>query len=73
MENRDKMDRLQQPDLEMISEYVRNPVWDELSSYIMETYDVTPSFEYSGCSWPGWNAKFKKAGRSLCTNYPLGC
>jgi len=71
MELWDKMDRSKKPDLEMVSEYVRNPVWDELSSYIMETYDVIPSFEYSGCSWPGWNAKFKKAGRSLCTIYPF--
>jgi len=67
----DKMDRSQPPDLQTVGEFVRNQVWDELSSYMMDTYSVKPVFEYSGCTWPGWNVKFKKAGRSLCTIYPF--
>jgi hypothetical protein len=28
---------------------------------------------YSGCAaQPGWNVKYQKAGRSLCTLYPMG-
>lgn len=38
---------------------------------VKETYQVKESLEYSSCSWePGWNVKFKKSGKSLCTIYP---
>ena len=67
----DKMDRSCMPDVEDISGYVRNPVWDELLCHITETYDTRPVFEYSRCAWPGWNVKFKKAGKNLCTVYPF--
>ncbi|MGL6201285.1 MAG: DUF3788 domain-containing protein [Lachnospiraceae bacterium] len=67
----DKMDRASKPDNDMMSGFVRNPVWEELTGYIAETYGVEPVFEYSRCTWPGWNAKFKKGGRSLCTIYPF--
>lgn len=67
----DKMDRSQVPTLDLIGAYVRNPVWDEISSHILNTYQTKPTFEYSGCAWPGWNVKFKKAGKNLCTIYPF--
>jgi len=67
----DKMDRSLKPSFEMVTDFVKNPVWDELTGYIAAEYGVGPVFEYSGCVWPGWNAKFRKAGRSLCTIYPF--
>ena len=34
-------------------------------------YDCVGKTEFSSCSWmPGWNIKFKKAGKNLCTVYP---
>lgn len=59
------------PTTEQLSSYVQNPLWDELCFFINETFNVTQSIEYSGCSMaPGYNVKFKKSGRSLCTLYP---
>ena len=34
-------------------------------------YKCSGKIEYSACSWEkGWNIKFRKAGRTLCTIYP---
>ena len=67
----DKMNQAIMPDASMISDYVRNQIWDELYQYLIETYACKPTFEFSHCVWPGWNIKFKKAGKNLCTVYPF--
>ncbi len=60
-----------QPDLNAVAEYINSPLWTELLGFMEETYGVTPKIEYSKCSGaPGWNVKFKKGGRALCTLYP---
>ena len=47
-------------------------VFEELVSYIEQTYKAPPQTEYSKCSaQPGWNLKYKKSGKSLCTLYPM--
>lgn len=34
-------------------------------------YNIKEKIEFSKCSLsPGWNVKFKKSGKSLCTVYP---
>jgi hypothetical protein len=39
---------------------------------LRESYGVQPSYDYSTCSGqPGWNVKYKKGGRALCTLYPM--
>ena len=58
-----------------ISEYINNNLWQELNTYLQEVYNVIPKTVYSGCSmkdgpWKGWNVKYKKSGKSLCTIYP---
>lgn len=59
------------PNLHEVSCFVANPLWDELCAYIESCYDVLPKTEHSICSGaPGWNIKYKKNGRSLCTLYP---
>lgn len=59
------------PEFEAICRYVDNPCWDELCGFLEETYAVKPIIEYSICSGaPGWNVKYKKSGRALCTLYP---
>ena len=62
------------PSYEDIRTYIgeAKPIWDELVSYIEEKYNVKPQLDYSKCSaQPGWNIKYKKSGKSLCTLYPM--
>lgn len=67
----DLQDKSTRPTLEEIGEYVRNPVFMLLCSEIKDTYQCSEKIEYSSCSLEkGWNVKFKKAGRTLCTIYP---
>ncbi|WP_291651755.1 DUF3788 domain-containing protein [Clostridium sp.] len=59
------------PTLEEISEYIRNPVFDRFCLDIKKKYNIDSKIEFSKCGWePGWNIKFKKLGKSLCTIYP---
>ncbi|HSR03571.1 MAG TPA: DUF3788 domain-containing protein [Proteiniclasticum sp.] len=62
------------PSSEEIREYLGKgeSLWDELTSYIEEAYQVKPQITYSKCSaQPGWNVKYRKGSRSLCTLYPM--
>ena len=69
-----KLDRGQKPVMEQVSDYVDNPLWEALCRHVEEEYQSKPLFEYSGCIPTGWNVKYKKSGRSLCTLYPMeGC
>ena len=71
MEWREVFGKENKPGFASISEYVDNPCWEELCTFIEDTYQVQPSIEYSVCSMaPGWNVKYKKSRRSLCTLYP---
>jgi hypothetical protein len=46
--------------------------WNDLTEYIENTYEAKPKTEYSRCSLqPGWNVKYKKNGKALCTLYPM--
>ncbi|MDY0020268.1 MAG: DUF3788 family protein [Anaerolineae bacterium] len=65
-------DGTQEPSLEALGAYVNNPLWEQLRAHVEEQYQVKPVLEYSGCSMQrGWNVKYKKAGRTLCTLYPM--
>lgn len=67
----DLQDKRVRPTLEEIGEYVRNPVFNRFCGEIRETHRCAEKIEYSACSLaPGWNVKFKKAGKTLCTIYP---
>ena len=67
----DLKDRNYCPTLEEIGTYVNNPVFRKFCSEIQADYKCSAKIEYSSCSWePGWNIKFKKSGKSLCTIYP---
>lgn len=62
-----------QPTAAEISAYIDNPLWEKLNKFLVNSYDIAPEYSYSKCSLQaGWNIKYKKAGRSLCTLYPLG-
>lgn len=59
------------PDIDEISEYIRNPLFDDFCSEMIKEYNAKHKVEFSKCSWePGWNIKFKKSGKTLCTVYP---
>lgn len=61
-----------QPTKEQIAEFIATPLWEELNDFLQENYEVEPKYSYSNCSGqPGWNVKYQKAGRSLCTLYPM--
>lgn len=54
------------------AEYIETPLWANLNDFLREKYGVQPSYDYSICSsQPGWNVKYRKGGRSLCTLYPM--
>ncbi|WP_040196899.1 DUF3788 domain-containing protein [Candidatus Soleaferrea massiliensis] len=66
-----KMDPSQCPDMETISRSVDNKLWEDLCGYLHIQYQAKPLISYSRCaSMPGWNVKYRKAGRGLCTLYP---
>lgn len=45
--------------------------WKELIAFIENNFKSAPTIAYSKCSAkPGWNVKYKKCGRALCTLYP---
>lgn len=59
------------PTLEEIAQYVRNPVFLKFCSELKDRYQCSEKIEFSSCSWQmGWNIKFKKTGKTLCTIYP---
>jgi len=61
-----------QPTFDKISEFINNPLWEELNAYLQDTYKVRPKLSYSKCSAQrGWNVKYQKSGKSLCTLYPM--
>lgn len=62
------------PSFEEIEQYIGQaaPLWLELRSYIEKAYQVKPQMTYSKCAaQPGWNVKYHKSGKSLCTLYPM--
>ena len=63
------------PSENQIKEFVDSPLWDDLDDFLKQTYNVKPKVAYSKCSmdngmWKGWNVKYQKSGKSLCTLYP---
>lgn len=64
----------QTPSSKGIKDYIGSAeaYWNDLIEYIENTYQSKPKTEYSRCSLqPGWNVKYKKSGKSLCTLYPM--
>lgn len=59
------------PSLEEIGEYIHNSVFIELCNDVKAKYNCKEQIDFSSCSWEyGWNVKFKKSGKTLCTIYP---
>lgn len=63
--------KAEQPDLAQVSAYIGTPLWEDLCSHLELTYSVSPTMDHSLCSGAtGWNLKYRKNGRALCTLYP---
>lgn len=62
------------PSYEDIRAFIHSPVqelWMELNEYIQEQFKSKPKIHYSTCAGkPGWNVKYQKSGKSICTLYP---
>jgi len=64
-----------EPSESQIRDFVNTTLWDDLDNHLRQEYNVKPKIAYSGCSmdngmWKGWNIKYQKSGKSLCTVYP---
>ena len=57
-----------------IVDYIKEPAlswWMDINSFIQKEYKASPKVSYSKCSMQkGWNVKYQKSGKSLCTLYP---
>ena len=64
-----------EPSMKQVKDFVDNPLWNDLDDYLRKTYNVKPKLSHSNCAmdkgmWKGWNIKYKKSGKALCTLYP---
>jgi AraC family transcriptional regulator len=60
-----------QPNIQEISEYIHNPIFNQFYDFINNKYNALCRVEYSKDVWArGWNIKLRKAGKSLCVIYP---
>lgn len=68
------LDGLHVPTYDDICQYISEParvLWQDINSFIQQEYKASPKIAYSKCSGkPGWNVKYKKSNKSLCTLYP---
>lgn len=68
------LDRTSEPGFEDICGYIGGKAegrWRILKRHIEENYASKPETAYSVCAGkPGWNVKYKKGGKALCTLYP---
>ena len=69
IQNRDKA-----PEMNEIGKYITGELkreWNDMTGYIESAFKAKPQVVYSGCTAkPGWNVKYKKSGKALCTLYP---
>ena len=60
------------PTLEEAGTFAGGLLSEDFMGFMAENCPAAPKLEYSGCTMqPGWNIKFKKNGKNVCTLYPL--
>lgn len=68
------MDKTHEPSMDEIASYIEEnarKMWQETTSFIETNFKAKQQIAYSICSGkPGWNVKYKKGGKALCTLYP---
>jgi len=61
-----------EPTVNDIETFVGSPLLKKLMEHLEKTYGSAPLIEYSNCSaQKGWNIKYKKGRKALCTIYPM--
>ena len=75
MLNFEKFGKETQPTEIELREFVGKEYFINLHNYLCDSYIIKPKITYSNCSmdkniWRGWNIKYQKSGKSLCTIYP---
>ena len=59
------------PTIMGLNDYINNSLWNNFYLHITDVYHLKPLFEFSKCSYElGWNVKFKKGNKTICTIYP---
>lgn len=59
------------PSLPEIDDFIGNPLFKRLHTFLCTTCGAKCSFAFSGDqNLPGWNLCFHKSGRTLCRLYP---
>lgn len=68
------LDGSRAPEFAELTGYINGPaavLWQEFNSFVQENFKSSPKITYSVCSGkPGWNVKYQKSGKSICTVYP---
>lgn len=65
-------DKTRQPTDTDMTDAIGQPIaesWTELRRFLVETYDITPTFNSGGQKY-GWNLQHRAGGRPLCEMYP---
>jgi hypothetical protein len=68
------LDGSHMPAYDEIVDYINLPaqeLWRQINHFIQQRYNASPKIMYSKCyGKPGWNVKYQKSGKSICTLYP---
>jgi len=68
------LDGSNMPTYDDIIDYINlsaRELWKRINIFLQQRYEASPKIMYSKCSAkPGWNVKYQKSGKSLCTLYP---
>ena len=68
------LDGSHMPAYDEIDEYINlsaRELWRQINHFIRQRYKAEPRIMYSKCcAKPGWNVKYQKSGKSICTLYP---
>jgi len=75
MLNYEKFSKENQPTEVELRDFVGADFFADLDKHLREHYNTKPKYAYSNCAmdgniWRGWNIKYQKSGKSLCTLYP---
>ena len=75
MLNFEMFDKEKQPTESELEDFVGTMLFTDLNNHLCNSYKVKPKIAYSNCAmdnniWRGWNIKYQKSGKSLCTIYP---
>ncbi len=66
------LDREHIPGRDDIVDYLgedEGEAWDDIVSFIEDNYNFTPETVFGGKKY-GWEIRYRKSGKSLCTLYP---